>query len=199
MTTILHPFIMLMFLMAVLACHNGEKSGNYVRSKMVATGTPIDSLNKVVVYYNGGGITGTSGRHLTADGYNLGLKYQCVEFVKRYYYYALNHKMPHTYGHAKDFFDKGLGNQGYNADRDLYQFRNAGTNKPQVNDILVFDGWPGNPYGHVAIISKTANDHIEIIQQNVGMSSRRKINLVNFQHYWTIADESVLGWLGIRK
>ena len=45
-----------------------------------------------------------SGRNVTVDGYNLGLKYQCVEFVKRYYYKHYRHKMPNSYGNAKDFF-----------------------------------------------------------------------------------------------
>ncbi len=48
-------------------------------------GQQIDSLNGVYVYYNGS-IDNVIGRNTTADGYNLGLKYQCVEFVKRYYY-----------------------------------------------------------------------------------------------------------------
>ena len=63
-------------------------------------GEKIDSLNGVYVYYNGG-VGNVDGRELTQDGYNLGLKYQCVEFVKRYYYEELNHKMPDSYGNAK--------------------------------------------------------------------------------------------------
>src|SRR5690554_6276683 len=65
-------------------------------------GQRIDSLNDVFVYYNGG-VDHVSERNTTTDGYNIGLKYQCVEFVKRYYYEHLNHKMPDSYGHAKDF------------------------------------------------------------------------------------------------
>ncbi|MDW5290896.1 hypothetical protein [Formosa sp. PL04] len=49
-----------------------------------------------------------SGRNTTPDGYNLGLKYQCVEFVKGYYYEHYNHKMPDSYGHAKSFFNSGI-------------------------------------------------------------------------------------------
>jgi hypothetical protein len=48
-------------------------------------GQQIDSLNGVSVFYNGS-FGNISGRNITKDGYNLGLKYQCVEFVKRYYY-----------------------------------------------------------------------------------------------------------------
>jgi len=64
-------------------------------------GEPLDELNGVAVYYNGA-INNTSGRRTTEDGYNLGLKFQCVEFVKRYYYERFNHKMPNAMGHADD-------------------------------------------------------------------------------------------------
>lgn len=70
-------------------------------------GNEIDNLNGVSVFYNGK-ISNTFGKNITNDGYNLGLKYQCVEFVKRYYYQYFNHKMPNSYGNAKDFFDKSL-------------------------------------------------------------------------------------------
>ncbi|OCG61857.1 hypothetical protein [Gilliamella sp. GillExp13] len=59
------------------------------------------------VYYNGS-INNVRGRNIAKDGYNLGLKYQCVEFIKRYYYQRFNHKMPNSYGHAKEFFDPSI-------------------------------------------------------------------------------------------
>ncbi len=65
-------------------------------------GQEVDRLNGVAVFYNGG-VGHSAGRNLAPDGYNLGLKYQCVEFVKRYYYQRLNHKMPESsvgYGRA---------------------------------------------------------------------------------------------------
>ena len=56
-------------------------------------GDKIDSLDGVYVFYNGS-VSHTEGRNKSEDGYNLGLKYQCVEFVKRYYYMHFKHKMP---------------------------------------------------------------------------------------------------------
>ena len=70
-------------------------------------GCPMDSYNGVIVYYNGF-CKLNKGRSLASDGYNFGLKYQCVEFVKRYYYIRLHHKMPYSYGHACSFYKKGL-------------------------------------------------------------------------------------------
>lgn len=45
-----------------------------------AVGDRIDELNGVAIYYNGG-VNTVQGRNLSKDGYNLGLRYQCVEFV----------------------------------------------------------------------------------------------------------------------
>lgn len=159
-------------------------------------GDVIDSLNGVPVYYNGKDYKAVSGRNVTADGYNLGLKYQCVEFVKRYYYDYYGHKMPNSYGHAKDFFDKDLlDDVAFNADRGLTQYRNVRESKPQEGDLLVYDAYPGNPFGHVAIVSKVTEDKIEIVQQNIGTTTRREIKLVKFMDYYTVADFNVLGWL----
>ena len=67
-------------------------------------GSEIDNYNGIPVYYNGY-FTNTFGRNTTDEGYNLGLKWQCIEFVKRYYYEVYDHKMPDSYGHAKDYFE----------------------------------------------------------------------------------------------
>ena len=64
-----------------------------------AVGEPVDAFNGVAVYYNGG-VQNVEGRNLAPDGYNLGLRYQCVEFVKRYYHQRFGHKMPQDKGHA---------------------------------------------------------------------------------------------------
>lgn len=83
-------------------------------------GEQLDELNGVAIYYNGG-VNTVQGRNLTQDGYNLGLRYQCVEFVKRYYFERHGHRMPDTYGHAKDFFDPRVGDGGMNARRAMLQ------------------------------------------------------------------------------
>ena len=67
--------------------------------------------------------------------------------------------------------------------------------KPKVEDILVYDAYPGNRFGHVAIVSKVSDDEIELVQQNIGKKTRIKIPLVNFYQYWTVADYNILGWL----
>lgn len=130
-------------------------------------GQKMDSLHGVYVYYNGG-VGNVDGREVTKDGYNLGLKYQCVEFVKRYYYEELHHKMPDNYGHAKDFFNPAVKDGKVNKQRHLIQHTNSSTSKPKVKDLVVYSGTLLNTYGHVSIISKVTEKEVEIIQQNSG-------------------------------
>ncbi|WP_194852531.1 CHAP domain-containing protein [Nonlabens antarcticus] len=159
-------------------------------------GEKVDSFNSVNVYYNGS-VGNVEGRNMTKDGYNLGLKYQCVEFVKRYYYEALDHKMPDSYGHAKDFFNKNIKDGGYNKQRSLTQYTNNSNSKPKVNDLVVYGPTTFNSYGHVSIISKVSDDSIEIIQQNPGptASSRATYDLQNKNGKWKIEQKNILGWL----
>ncbi|WP_158860835.1 CHAP domain-containing protein [Lunatibacter salilacus] len=159
-------------------------------------GQQTDSLNGVAVYYNGG-VGNVTGRNTTSDGYNLGLKYQCVEFVKRYYYEHLNHKMPDSYGHAKDFFDKSLSDGQKNTERNLTQYTNPSKTKPRVGDLLIFKETVFNKYGHVAIVSKVTDGEVEIIQQNPGpfVQSREIYRLDNKGGKWEIRYKRNLGWL----
>lgn len=159
-------------------------------------GQKIDSLNGVYVYYNGN-VDNASGRNKANDGYNLGQKYQCVEFVKRYYYLHLKHKMPNSYGNAIDFFDKTLADGEINKTRDLFQFINPSNTKPKENDLLIYNETIWNKYGHVAIISKVENNKIEIIQQNPGPNekSRKTFFLDTKNGKWEIGNNRILGWL----
>lgn len=169
---------------------NFNFNGNYT------VGQKIDSLNRVIVYYNGG-VNHVKERNTTKDGYNIGLKYQCVEFVKRYYYEYLNHKMPDSYGHAKSFFNKELKDGALNEQRNLIQYTNQSNTKPKVNDLLIFGGTIYNRFGHVAIVSKVNDSTLEIIQQNPGPfgSSRASYKLEKIGNKWEIMDSQILGWL----
>jgi surface antigen len=159
-------------------------------------GQKVDSLYGVAVYYNGG-VGNVDGRALSKDGYNLGLKYQCVEFVKRYYYEELNHKMPDSYGNAKEFFNSHIKDGEINKQRNLNQYKNPSKSKPKANDLVIYSGTTLNKYGHVSIVSKVTENEVEIIQQNPGPfgNSREKYRLQNDNGNWKIDNERILGWL----
>ncbi len=161
-------------------------------------GQVLDEYNGVKVYYNGG-VSNLGERNLTKDGYNIGIKYQCVEFIKRYYYEHFNHKMPDSYGNAIDLYDKECNDGSLNVKRNLIQHKNPSVKKPKEGEIIIFDKTVFNSYGHVAIISKVEDDSIEIIQQNSGPfeKSRDRFTLKHENNLWTIQNGRVLARLSI--
>ena len=163
-------------------------------------GQALDSLNGVKVYYNGG-VGHTGKRNVAPDGYNIGLTWQCVEFVKRYYYEFYHHKMPDSYGNAKDFFDHSLKDGQLSKKRDLVQYSNPSKQKPCIGDLVIFDGSAGNPYGHVAIISRVTSQTIEIIQQNPGPFASSRINFLldSTGTGYRIDESRLLGWLRMKN
>lgn len=159
-------------------------------------GEKLDSFNDISVYYNGA-VNNVEKRNVTTDGYNLGLQFQCVEFVKRYYYEHLNHKMPDSYGHAKDFFNPTIKDGNRNTQRNLVQYTNGSISKPKTNDIIVFEASWYNSFGHVAIITKVTENTITIIQQNAGPfgNTRVSYDLTQENNNWKVSDTKIVGWL----
>lgn len=91
-----------------------------------------------------------------------GLQYQCVEYVRRFYHLIkgietregmMNKRWN---GNANTYFRTA-------AEKELDAFENGGRVPPRPEDILAFQG---GPYGHVAIITLVAEDHIEFVEQN---------------------------------
>jgi len=155
-------------------------------------GKIIDNYKSVPVYYNGPDYTKDKGGSFSPDGYYYGLKWQCVEYVKRFYYVVKQHRMPDGFGNAKDFFDPFIPQGGLNQQRGLKQYINGGNEKPELDDILVFTNLP---YGHVAIVTKVTTDTIEVIQQNV-KNSRQVFKLSVINHHFLVGTSwKPVGWL----
>lgn len=190
---IIAGIILILTLVSFLLLRNANPNPHY------EIGQALDSLNGVKVYYNGS-VGHTGKRNTSSESYNIGITYQCVEFVKRYYYDYYHHKMPDSYGNAKDFFNPSVKDGALNKSRDLLQFTHPGKHKPQTGDLVIFDGHEGNPYGHVAIISEVRPHEIEIIQQNPGpfASSRVTFDLDSTTAGFKIGHERLLGWLRMK-
>ena len=155
----------------------------------------IENLNTykgVPVYYNGPDYTKDKGESFSPDGYYYGLKWQCVEYVKRFYYVEKHHRMPDVFGNAKDFFDPFVSQGGLNKQRGLIQYINGGNEKPEPDDILVFTN---ARFGHVAIVTKVTTNSIEVIQQNE-KSSRQVFTLTVNNHDYVVGTSlKPVGWL----
>ena len=153
----------------------------------------IDMLNSVPVYENGIPYYQSHGRHYAKDGYYYGKKWQCTEFVKRYYAQVYQHHMPDVMGNAKDFFDSGTPHRKLNKKRGLVQYRNNQDEPPKVGDLLVFDY---GAYGHVAIVSEVTPTQIEVVQQNIYGKPRQKLELRNEKgRYSVLAAYPPAAWL----
>ncbi len=161
--------------------------------QMYSIGQEVDQLNDIPVYYNGPSPS-VHGENISDKGYYLGVKWQCVEFVRRYYYQHFNHEMPSSRGNAKDYFNHTLEEGGLNQERNLFQFINGGESMPNVGDILILTGG----YGHVGIVTLVESDVIEIIQQNVNKCTRKKFNVIKVNQSITIQGETILGWLSLK-
>ncbi|WP_189073187.1 CHAP domain-containing protein [Deinococcus sedimenti] len=120
-------------------------------------------------------------RNYSKDGsnYEYGLKWQCVEFVRRYYYDRLGVRFAPRSGDAKDYFDNNTPNGGVNSQRRLRQFKIGSTEKPQYQDLIIFGRNPFSSVGHVAIVSSSSDENFTIAQQNVGVKFTDTIGLVH--------------------
>lgn len=186
------PLLVIAAIVLGLAWWMRSDGSPFDSARSLQPGEPIDSLHGVVAYHNGG-MNSVHGR-LVVDGYNVGLRYQCVEYVKRNFLERHGHRMPNSYGHAKDFFQHGLTDGAMNADRGLLQFSNPSKERPQVGDLLVLDAWAGNSFGHVAIVSDVSGGEVEVIQQNCA-TAREAHDLDLIDGRWRVGSKRVLGWL----
>jgi surface antigen len=156
-------------------------------------GKEIDQYRDVSVYYNGIVYTRSHGRYYSDSGYYYGQKWQCVEYIKRFYAQAKQHSMPDVFGNAKDYFDSSVGQGQLNESRGLIQYRNGESISPKPDDLIVFTD---RRYGHVAIITTVTDDSIEIIQQNILWGTRNKLPLrMENGNYYVGNTRKPAGWL----
>lgn len=158
--------------------------------KFSSEGELLDEFNGVEVYYNGH-FNHVAGRSVSESGYNIGLKWQCVEFVKRYYLEIYSHEMPNSYGNAIDFYDTSIKDGEMNNERGLIQYSNPSSDFPEIGDIIVLSG----KFGHVAIVCQIENDQVEIIQQNAGFQSREILKIKKEGSQYKFSNNRVLGRL----
>jgi len=163
-----------------------------IRQDEYKAGTKIDAYKGIAVYSNGSNYMSSHGLSYSSDGYYYGYKWQCVEYVKRFYYEKFGHEMPDGAGHAKYFFNPMLEQGELNEQRGLTQYQNGGDMKPHVDDLLVFND---GAYGHVAIISQVENDWVEVIQQN--SEETRQSYTLQFKDgkYTILGEREPAGWL----
>ncbi len=166
---------------------------------MEAWGDEVGEVNGVKSFYNHNFWNEEGYRNTAKDGYDYGLKWHCVEFIRRYYHDVLGHDFS-TKGHAHSYFSDTTPDGEKNAERGLVQFRNGSSMSPSVNDLLVFEKHSANSsVGHVAIVIDVSETSITVAQQNVGtaftqsFAFRKAKN--NSTWYLESSEAAILGWL----
>lgn len=105
---------------------------------------------------------GAVGRGMNPDGvYN----YQCVDVPKDWAIFLWPNKSwieTVGYGNAKDLFNgmpAGYWNKVANNPNDPNQL-------PKTGDVVVWNGWAANPYGHIAVVISADQGGVTVVQQD---------------------------------
>jgi hypothetical protein len=136
-------------------------------------------LDGVSLYYNPNGYVGTV--YYYYNGINTGLKWQCVEFVNRYYLAVYNMNIRISGTNANQYY-------GTASQRGLVAYPNGGSTAPRVGDLFCMAGGSGG-YGHVAIIMEVASNYIKVGQQNGGGNAP-------IGYSFSKSGNTVTGWSG---
>ncbi len=163
-------------------------------------GTNLGSFDGVIAYSNCSNYCVSCNNYCNdlnyaEDSTYIGVKWQCVEYVRRYYYEVFDIDLASKHrGDAKTFYDHAT-------DMGLNGYPNGGTFPPQVGDILVSEGTDAN-VGHVAIVRSVTDNQVCTIQQNFSNDSRdinRCLTLNVSNGSYTVsgfgASYSIAGWL----
>lgn len=152
-------------------------------------GTYLGQFNTVAAYSNGTVTTYYPDNKNYVNGVYTGVKWQCVEFVRRYFYTIFG--VSPNGGDALNWYANApsIG---------LERYPNGGTTPPQVGDILCKGATSGAPNGHVAIIKRVENNRVYTAQQNVSEDSsdlNKWLPLTVSNGTYFIGDSSIQGWL----
>ncbi|KKR04594.1 MAG: hypothetical protein UT32_C0028G0031 [Parcubacteria group bacterium GW2011_GWC2_39_14] len=134
-------------------------------------GLPLGFYKRVPIYYN---------RNQESVRGTYGLEFECVELANRFLVSKGHRNLTRTW-HADSYF--------WGAElKGLRKFPQGSKEKPQPDDLLVFDAsdHDGQP-GHVAVIYEVADDYVCFVQQNVGKTWRDCLPLRFENEGWHIS------------
>jgi Tol biopolymer transport system component len=130
-----------------------------------------------------------------------GLRWECVEYMRRFYLSALNFHITSS----------GNGNEWYGLAPNI-QYKDGQTTRigfdrfpddsvtrpPASGDILAYDSSVGGGFGHVAIIKRVRPGYLLTAQENWANESTdldRRLTLTSTNSRYNVGDGGVQGWL----
>lgn len=120
------------------------------------------------------------------DGHYTGKKWECVEFVRRYYQQIFGLTFP-SIKNAYNLMHMSSMKSLDGSSTVRCTFYKRGT--PQLHDILIFDH---EIHGHTAIVVKVLKDLVYVAEQNWGFW-----NGAGYSRKVSLQDPTLLGWLHV--
>ena len=139
-----------------------------------------------------------------------GLKYQCVEYARRYLIYSLNLTFDQVSNAHEIFNLNHFININTNTQIPITKSSNKSSLRPRKHMLLIYDKFNSEHHetsitGHVAVITKVSTNHVYICEQNWSdtkwkSSYSRKLKLRSYikndLKYYEIMENNILGWIG---
>jgi glutathionylspermidine amidase/synthetase len=128
-----------------------------------------------------------------------GIRWQCVEFARRYLIVIRNITF-NNIDNAYQIFDLGHFKTLNNDPIKIYKNKNGSHNKPKIDDLIIWSYDVCNKKtGHVAVIVDVDDKYIYIAEQNwsfekMEFNYNRKLKL-KYKKGWTIEDKHIIGWI----
>jgi hypothetical protein len=120
-----------------------------------------------------------------------GIKYQCIELVRRFYIHVYNITFDDI-DNAIDIFSLKNGiNITTNKKIPFIHIYNNGLNIPHLGDIIIWKKTKYIKYGHVAIVNKIISNSIINIAEQCGKN--KNIGLRNIY----LHNSNIIGWIRI--
>lgn len=163
-------------------------------------GSPLGQYNNATVIFNDGADSCNSCAHpnlnnqlycpdpcASQTGATTGLKWQCVEYVNRYYkqVYGLHTYSAGLAGSANTYLS--LANHA-----GMIRFQNNNPEKPRTGDVIVWAGTQNNTAGHVAVIKQVNGNTVTIIQQNAHSTWTNTTTLLT-NNFWAFPTSPSVG------
>lgn len=164
-------------------------------------GTELGSYEGVVGYSNGGD------HHFSAEGNFVGriftgIKWQCVEYARRWLILRRNLTFSQVDGAADIWYLNSFKTIQNSSKFTIIKRANGSEQPPTQNSVLIWKRSRANPFGHVAIVTEVNVDkrYIRVAEQNLDTNYwpgnySREIPLI-YNQGWYIHDEDPLyGWI----
>ena len=135
-------------------------------------------------------------------GIFTGFKWQCVEFARRWLLLRKSCIFPSIASAADIWFQlTDLERVTDGRKFPIRRFPNGSTNKPQVENFILYHQTAETPFGHIAVISEVHEDFIRVVEQNYRFhcwkgNFAREIPLVFRNGLYFLEDHyQIFGWI----